>query len=136
MNMTLEVAQQAGITNDYIKRNRYKRLKDNTVFVQGCFLVLAKKHERISLSDEPKSCVTTIEYGTKTLIPVLCSNSVNPKTETDGHELGSFVLPMYWSNRHVVTEFHFYGTMFTVSWHEQNGSSKKRKEKLQINYGK
>eukprot|EP01084_Bolivina_argentea_P078846 143078_1 len=136
MNMTLEVAQQAGITNDYIKRNRYKRLKDNTVFVQGCFLVLAKKHERISLSDEPKYYIGYARSDKiTTQVPILCSNSVNPKTQYDGDVVGKFEIPNWGAKTKVMVEFNFYGTMFTICCYDGKGSQK-RKQELQINYGK
>ncbi len=101
--------------------------------VNGCFRVLAMKNERISLNDKPKQYFGKSHSDSATRIPILCSDIDNPKTGDDGELLGAFRVPNWGSEIRVVVQFHFYGTMFAVSYYDRKG---KTTQKLHINYGK
>ncbi len=84
------------------------------------------------MTDEPKKCVGHPQNDKgSTAIPILCSDSINPKTAHGGDVLGTFTVPHWSEKTNIVIEFHFQGTMFTICCCHGKGS-KKRKQELHI----
>eukprot|EP01084_Bolivina_argentea_P298832 515022_1 len=123
-------AKAKGISDDYINNNISKDGK-----IKGCFDIVAVKNERVSIGDVKthvgyRPSMTT----TKSRVAILKSNKLNPKIASEGEELARLSVSHTDSKKKVVTEFHFYGTIFKVySYPKSNPDDKQQVDIKYVN---
>eukprot|EP01084_Bolivina_argentea_P298836 515031_1 len=116
-----ETAKAKGISEDYIN-NEENISKDG--LVKHYFDVVAFKNERASIGDI-KTSIGYKRYETS-MISILKSDKVNPKISSEGEVLATLIIPQITVQKVIVTEFHFYGTIFKVYSYEKSNPNKKQ----------
>eukprot|EP01083_Nonionella_stella_P068815 182994_1 len=121
-------ARKRGISDEYIEKYT---TNDGAEMVKNCFHVIAHKDERVAFNEVKTVEARRVPGKTKAFIQILCSDLQYPKVVSDGRLLGSIEVPCH-DDDIVMTEFHFYGTMFKVYSYLKN--KKIRKKEVAITY--
>eukprot|EP01084_Bolivina_argentea_P298835 515028_1 len=127
-----ERAKARGISDDYINN---KANIDREGRVRGCFGIVAVKNERVSIGD----IKTHLSYrgsmtATESRIAILKCDKLKPKIASEGKELAVLLLSHTDLKKKIVTEFHFYGTIFKVySYPKSNPDDKQQVDIKYVN---
>eukprot|EP01083_Nonionella_stella_P033071 90543_1 len=126
-----DYALTMGISSDYIESNITKE-----GMVKNCFRIIARKDDRVAFNEVKENKTYRVPGQNKAFIAILCSDMNDPKVAADGRLLGSIEVKMDSEDKHgdVMTEFHFYGTMFKVYSYPK--SKPDQRTELEITYEK